>query len=1010
MNSNLEYKPIDRLLNMSSSLQYIDDYDPHFKIFHELMAVKVREILLVSSPYDAYIMEEDGSMASRIINEYHGLNLSQPPRITRVATADQALVLLAEHHFDLVVTMPHLGGMDGCVFGRKVRRHYPDTPVILLAHSVRDAVSQLDSLVEPCFDNTYIWCCDSDIMLAIVKCAEDRLNVDFDTAKAMVRVILLVEDSPQHRSALLPMLYSEVVEQTQAVLDEGLNELHRLLKMRARPKILTASCYEEAMQIYERYRPYIFCVMSDVRFPRGGRESARAGYDLLAEIRSITPDLPLLMLSTETANKELAREIPAVFVEKKAETMREGLHEFFLNHLGFGDFVFRTPDGVEIGRAGRLREFENELKTIPVESLLYHARCNHFSNWVMARAEIALAARLHKDHFKDITDSKELREDLISKVHALRKLRQQGVVAQFSAQDFDPEITDFARMGHGSVGGKARGIAFMSAQLNQAMRKSPIFSENTVKIPQTCVIASKGFDDFIRLNRLKTSADQSDRNIAQQFLHAQMPNWLLADLRAYLEKIKYPLSVRSSSLLEDAQFRPYAGLYQTYMLDNASPEFDIRLEQLVRAVKLVYASTWFEGPRSFSRSIGQAREDSMAVIIQQLAGSRYGDHFYPAISGVGQSYNYYPVDPMSSEDGIAHLAVGFGKTVVEGEQSLRFSPAYPRHLPQFSTVDDMLANGQRRFYCLDFSSSAGFVDENSNLVLRDIEDAAADYPVRLLSSTYIPEEHRIRDADLSGPKVLTFAAILKYDVYPLADLLKELLAVGREGMGCEVEIEFAVDLKDDSSKPVFYFLQIRPIVIGSEVQQLKISEQEQKKSFLHSTRALGHGVFSRMQDIVLVRPDRFDRALTRDIGVEIGKINRKLHAEERPYLLIGPGRWGTADRWLGIPVQWGDISGVGAIVELQDGAVQAEASQGSHFFQNITSLGIPYLMIGDGQGDDSVLFNWSRLGGHEVVQKGTYVTHIRCDRPFILKVDGISSEAVAFPGAVKGRQDRPEQR
>ncbi len=984
---------------MSSAPQYMDDYDPHFKIFHELMAFKVQEILLVSSPYDAYIMEEDGSMASRIINEYHGLNLSQPPRITRAATADQALTLLSRHHFDLVVTMPHLGGMDGCAFGRKVRKQYPDTPVILLAHSARDAVNQAEGLNDPCFDDTYIWCCDSDIMLAIVKNAEDRMNVDFDTARAMVRVILLVEDSPQHRSALLPMLYSEVVRQTQAVLDEGLNELHRLLKMRARPKILTASSYEEAMQLYERYRPFIFCVMSDVRFPRAGRDSARAGYKLLTGIRAKRPDLPLLMLSTETANKELALQIPAVFVEKKAETMRGELHDFFLNYLGFGDFVFRLPDGTEVARAARLREFEEQLQTIPAESLLYHAHCNHFSNWVMARAEIALAARLHKDHFKSITDSNELREDLLSKVHALRKLRQQGVVAQFSARGFDPEITDFARMGQGSVGGKARGIAFIASRLYQAVRKGSILAEHTVKIPQTCVIASNGFDDFIQLNNLKPSEDESDQEIEQRFVNSRMPDWLLADLRAYLEKIKYPLSVRSSSLLEDAQFRPYAGLYQTYMLDNGSAEFDIRLEQLVRAVKLVYASTWFEGPRAFSRTIGQAREDSMAVIIQQLAGSRYGDFFYPAISGVVQSYNYYPIEPMTSEDGIAHLAMGFGKTVVEGEQSLRFSPSYPRHLPQFSTVEDMLSNGQRRFYGLDFAADSGFSHENSNLVLRNLEDAAGEYPVRLLCSTYIPQEERIRDADLPGPKVLTFAAILKYDIYPLPGLLKELLSLGREGMGCEVEIEFAVDLQENPEKAVFYFLQIRPIVIGSEMQRLKITPQERELSFLRSTRALGHGVFDRMQDIVFVRPDRFDSALTRDIGVEIGKINRKLANERRPYLLIGPGRWGTADPWLGIPVQWGDISGVGAIVELQDGAVRAEASQGSHFFQNITSLGIPYLMIEEGQGEDSASLDWDWLRDREVEQDGEYVRHVHLEHPFILKVEGPKTEAVAFlPG------------
>jgi CheY-like chemotaxis protein len=984
---------------MVPSVQDCDEYDPHFKIFYELMAFKVREILLVSSPYDAYIMEEDGSMASRIINEYHGLNLSRPPRITRSATADHAMGLLGRRHFDLVVTMPHLGGMDGCAFGRQVREKYPDTSVILLSHSVRDVVNRAGELQYPCFDNTYIWCCDSDIMLAIVKNVEDRRNVDFDTRRAMVRVILLVEDSPLHRSTLLPMLYGEVVKQTQEVLDDGLNELHRLLKMRARPKILTAASYEEAMELYERYRPYIFCVMSDVRFPKNGMESATAGIDLLSEIRSRRPDLPLLMLSTETANRDAAKKIPAVFIEKKAETMRSELHEFFLNYLGFGEFVFRLPDGTEVARAGSLHEFESRLKTVPEESLLYHARCNHFSHWVMARAEIALAARLHKDHFRNIEDSRELREDLVSKVHALRKLRQQGVVAQFSAEDFDPEITDFARMGEGSVGGKARGIAFVASQLHQLQRKVDILNETDVRVPQTCVIAASGFDDFVRLNDLKPSDELSDAEISRQFLQAAMPEWLAANLRAYLEKITYPLSVRSSSLLEDAQFRPYAGLYETYMLGNDCPDFETRLDHLVRAVKLVYASTWFEGPRAFSRSIGQTRQDSMAVIIQELAGSRYGDFFYPAISGVAQSYNYYPVAPMTPEEGIAHLALGFGKTVVEGEQSLRFSPAHPRHLPQFSTVDEMLANAQRRFYALSCAEDDDFNHLNSNLVLRHVDDAADEYPVRLLSSTYIPDEHRIRDADLPGPKILTFAAILKYNLYPLPEILKHLLVAGREGMGCDVEIEFAVDLHSDPARSVFYFLQIRPIVIGSEMEQLKISDQERNAAFLRSSQALGHGVYSNMQDIIFVRPDRFDSSLTREIGVEIGKMNRKLHREGRPYLLIGPGRWGTADPWLGIPVQWGDISGVGAIVELQDGTIRAEASQGSHFFQNITSLGIPYLMVGQGgKGDDQSL-DWDRLLEHPAEQGGKFATHVHLDGPFVLKVDGTTSEAVAYdPG------------
>ncbi|MCI5223538.1 MAG: hypothetical protein D3924_12920 [Candidatus Electrothrix sp. AR4] len=608
----------------------------------------------------------------------------------------------------------------------------------------------------------------------------------------------------------------------------------------------------------------------------------------------------------------------------------------------------------------------------------------------MARAEVALAARLHKNQVQTVTNSDVLRKDLITKVHAQRKSRQQGVMTRFSPQEYDPNMTEFTRIGLGSVGGKARGIAFIASELRQARYRRSILAEYEVRIPRTCVIAASGFRDFIHLNALQPDETASDAEIELRFLHGNMPDWLLADLKAYLEKIHYPLSVRSSSLLEDARYRPYAGLYYTCMLENSSPDCTVRLDQLIQAVKRVYASTWFEGPRSYSRSIGQTRQDSMAVIIQQTTGRQYGKHFYPAIAGVAQSYNYYPLDPMTAEDGIVHIALGFGKTVVEGERSLRFCPAYPRHMPQFSTVDDMLKNAQRHFYCLRIGAEG---EQSGGFIQRELDEAAAEQPMRLLSSTYIPEEHRIRDANLPGPKVLTFASILKYDTYPLAELLKELLILGREGMGCEVEIEFAVDLADNPNASVFYFLQIRPIVIGSEAKQRRITEQERKAAFLRSTQALGSGLHERMQDILFVRPDVFDSAKTLDIASEIGSTNRVLHQQERPFLLIGPGRWGTADPWLGIPVQWRDISGVGAIVELRDGTMHAEASQGSHFFQNITSLGIPYLMAGQNGKNDFI--NWKWLLEQEAKTE-KYVSHVRLDTPFTLKVDGKRNEAVAF--------------
>ena len=981
---------------------YISEFDPLFRIFHELMPFKVREILLVSSSYDAYIMEEDGSLALKITHEYRGLNLSHPPRITRVETVEQALTLLEGKLFDLVVSMPHLGGVDCNTFGEKVKSMHPDLPVILLSHNVHDAVTPFADSSQCFIDNTYVWCGDSDLLLAIVKCVEDSKNVDFDIRKAGVRVVLLVEDSAAHRSQILPIVYEELVRQTQSVLDEGLNERHRLLKMRARPKVLTAETYEEAGRIFTKYRQNIFAVISDVRFPKGGVVTDDAGIHLMQLFRYEAPDLPILMLSTDQDNKEKVKAIPAVFAGKQVSTMGEDIQAFFLDYLGFGDFIFRMLDGTETARASSLKEFEQKLKTIPDESLLYHAQRNHFSNWVMARAEVALASRMHKHHFDKISDVNELREDLVFKVHALRRLRQRGVVAVFRPGSYDPEVMDFVKIGQGSMGGKARGIAFMGSQLQQGVQEDSVLAQVSVQIPQTCVITTDGFDDFVALNELQYVDGQTDEDVERIFLNAVVPEWLASDLRAYLKQIEYPLSVRSSSILEDAQFRPYAGLYNTYMLTNSAPDFEVRFGQLIEAVKLVYASTWFEGPRAFSRSIGQTGEDSMAVIIQQVTGNNYGGNFYPALSGVVQSFNFYPVPPMKSEDGIAYIALGFGKTVVEGEQSLRFSPVYPENLPQFSTTDDILKNSQHWFYSLDCSDTVLFSRTSSNLVRREVDDAVNEHPVSLLCSTYFPEEHRIRDADLPGRKIVTFAPVLKYGFFPLPKVMRELTALGRKGMGCEVEIEFSVDLHEDPAKSVFYFLQIRPIVTGSERRDVQITSDDYGRALLYSDRALGHGLFTSIYDIVYVKPEAFDTSLTRDIAAEIGKINRILHRENKKFLLIGFGRWGSADPWLGIPVQWSDISGVGAIVEIQGVGVDAEPSQGTHFFQNITSLGIPYLMIDEGLRPGESKENirrevqWEWFNSHDAVQETELIRHIRFKHPFVLKVNGQESKAIGY--------------
>ena len=980
------------------SNEVIANFDPHFKVFHDLMPFKVQEILLVSSLYDAFIMEEDGSIATRLINEYHGLNLSKPPKMTRVSSAVEALEVIAKKKFDMVITMPYLGGMDAFSLGMTIKKIQPDLPVILVGHNMRSTFP--NKLNNHGVDKIFIWCCQADLLLAIIKNVEDHRNVDVDTKRAMVRVIIYVEDSPLYRSLFLPLIYREVVRQTQSVLDESLNDRHRLLRMRARPRILMATNYEEAQYLYQTYKPYVFTVISDATFRQNGRVDTQAGFDFLRSIRSEINDLPLLMISTEQQNRAQAERIPAVFIDKNSSVIRDELHKFFLEHLGFGDFIFRMPDERAIGHASNLAEFEKQLKVIPVESLKYHTKRNHFSNWVMARSEVILARRLHRDYVPETDDLEKIRTDLVNKVHSLRKLRQQGVVVRFSAEVYDPDIMDFVKIGNGSMGGKARGIAFMWACLQGVQRENSVLHSHVVTIPKTCVITADGFDTFVEENNLHFSKYLPDDQVTDIFLDSALPAWLRQELRAFLQKSTKPLSVRSSSLLEDGQFKPYAGLYSTYFLANNNPDFNERLGQLESAIKMVYASTWFAGPIAFSKVTGHGREDSMAVIIQQLAGEQYDNSFYPAVSGVAQSHNFYPVLGMNADEGIAHIALGVGKTVVEGGKSLWFSPAKPKKLVQFSTVENMLKYSQREFYALDMDPGRCLKRDTSNLVLRTVQQAEHEFPVTMLASTYIAEENRIRDACLPGVKIMTFAHLLKYSSYPLAKILSELLKAGRAGMGGEVEIEFALHLHPELEKSVFYFLQVRPMVTGGETADVQICDHEKEIAFCSVSQSLGHGNFSNMADIVYVCPDCFDGAKTREMAIEIGAMNRQLLKEKRPFLLIGPGRWGSADPWLGIPVQWVDIAGVAAIIEVRNDKINADPSQGTHFFQNITSLGIPYLTLNETAGQESGkrtdFLNWRWLAEQVVVKKGKYIRHVRLQKPFVLKCDGIKSESVLF--------------
>lgn len=979
----------------------IPDFDSHFRRYHELMQHKIREILLVAGLYDAYIMEEDGSLTSRIINEYRGLNLSRPPRVTHVSTGKGALEAIERDKFDMVIVMPNLEDMSPRSLIFSIKAFAPGIPVIFLAHSDVDLFPIDDDGTCAMVDNQFIWLGDSDILLALVKSVEDRLNVDADTAGAMVRVLILVEDSPLYRSYFLPLLYRVVVRQTQRVIEESINEDHRLLKMRARPKILLADNYEDALNLFHRYQSYVFGVISDTRFPRNCRVRADAGVNLLSVIKRRIGHLPLLLMSSETENRELAKALGVVFMDKNLPDLVFRIEAFFKKYLGFGDFVFRDRQKKQVMTATDLQELEAALKVIPDEPIYYHAVRNHFSNWIMARSEISLALKLREMSLTTIDDVPAVRKQLVSSIHELRKWRQKGVVVQFDEKRFDPDVSDFVKIGQGEIGGKARGVAFIAHLLRNVPAIRSAYPDVDIDIPKTVVIATDAFNTFIEQNRLgnASQSDEFDQSVIRRFLKASMPQKIKNNLAVFLSRVNVPLSVRSSSIMEDAHFQPLAGIYRTCMIPNNHPDLSVRLEQLIHAIKIVYASTWFRRSRNFFQSISRRfQSDKMAVMIQHIVGKQYGRYYYPTLSGLATSLDYYPVPPVKTDDGMVKMVLGMGKTIEKEFNVMRFSPRFPKMLPQFSKIEDILQNAQRHFYALDLSTQpgrSGFL-QGGDLCRRDPAEAETEYPVRIMSSTYVPEEHRIRDVPfMHGHKILTFAQVLKYDLFPLPDLVNDILDLGKRAMGCPIEIEFAVNLneKKEDGKDAFFLLQIRPVSANTIREQMHINGSDIDRAFCYSTSSLGNGILNHLEDIVYVPPDLFRKEKTDRIAGDISRVNAALASEKRPYVLLGPGRWGSSDPWLGIPVRWPDISAVKVMIELRNTMINADPSWGSHFFQQITHSGIHYLTLSQ-NGDDFIDMEW--LSDQPIIQETSFIRHIRTLQPFKIKNDGTRSQCVIF--------------
>ena len=978
--------------------------DSEFRKFHDLMAKKVQNILLVSTAYDAWVMEEDCKLSERIVSEYRGLNLSRPPRLTWASSAEEALAFLAQRPFELIILMPQLAEREALTLGQRIKELSLGIPVYLLTH--REVFLPGETPPEG-IDRQFVWTGNADLLVALVKNAEDAMNVDFDTKSVGIRVIIVVEDSPRYQSCLLPILYRELVVQTQDVIREGLNQEHRLLTMRCRPKILLAASYEDALALFQRFEPYVLGVISDVRFPRGGRLDPVAGVDLLRAIKAQRFDIPLLLMSNESDNARKATEIPAWFVDKNSPSLLGDVRAFVLERLGFGDFIFRSEHGEQICRAGSLHALEERLKTIQAEALVRHSRHNDFSRWFFARTEFELADRLRPMSENDFASPELLRSGVIQMIRARREQRQKGIVANFNPKDFDPD-TDFFKIGKGSMGGKARGLAFLFSLLNRIPGLAEKYPGVDFSMPRTLGISTEGFDSFVRLNKFEflAGADMADDEVLRLVEKGRFPKWLKHQLKAYLAKVGHPLAVRSSSLLEDAQYQAYAGLYSTIMVPNNHADPDVRLAELVLAIKQVWASTFYQAPKAFSRRVSQRTdEEKMGVLVQQVIGEDYGGFFYPAISGVAQSYNYYPFGRMKPEDGVATIAFGFGKIVVDGGQTLRFSPCHPNILPQCPTVELALRTAQTEFYSLPLERWP-WPRADFSLFRRNIADAEGTGPLTLVASTFLPEEGRIRDTASipDRPRVLLFAPVLKHKILPLAEILKDVMGIAESAMGCPVEIEFACNLYPDKErKPVFSLLQLRPMSARADLNRVTITDEDREKAFCLSIHALGNAEKTDVRDIVFVRPDVFEVDKTVQIAAEIGRINASLVAEGRKYLLVGPGRWGTADRWLGIPVAWSDISGVSAIVETAHAQLRVEPSQGSHFFHNITTLGINYIMMSGKEGER---FDWQWLEGREVLAGGEHVEHVRLASPMVIKVDGRNSHCAIIPG--DGTAARPE--
>ncbi|QKG80466.1 PEP/pyruvate-binding domain-containing protein [Tenuifilum thalassicum] len=971
--------------------RFINQHNADRDIYHDLMPFKVQEILLISTLYDAYSIEREDRLTDNILGEYSKLSLSSVPRITGVSSLDEAIEKLEERYFNLIIIMMGADTVTPLKMASRIKGEYKHIPLYLLVNNsyIVNEIEKNPTTIEG-VDKIFVWNGEPKIFFSMIKLLEDKVNIENDTRIALTRAILLVEDSPKYYSRYLPLLYGSVLDQTKRVIEDvRTDDLYKVLRIRIRPKILLAGTYEEAIELINRYKDYLLCIISDVKFYRKGKLDDNAGVELIGQARQLLPDLPIILQSFEKSNEAIAHKLKAAFLDKNSESLMNDIKNFLSNYLGFGDFVFKDSEGTPIAIATSMEEFENALRIIPDESLLYHAQKNHFSMWLAARGEIQVARIIHPSKIDDFSGPSEIREYLLSTLKKYRQEKKRGKIVSFDS-NWEVDSSNIVSLADGSIGGKGRGLAFINT-LIYTFDISQYTPNINLLTPRTSIIGTNEFECFMERNNLyeKVFTCKNYEELQVYFLKAEISDQLKLRLDRLLQIYHRPLAIRSSGMLEDSVMQPFAGVFETYMIPNSHPDRSERLKRLTDAIKLVYASVFSPTSRAYIKAMNLRVEDEkMAVIVQEVVGSKYDNYYYPNISGVAQSHNYYPFGHINPEDGFANIAIGLGKHVVEGGRSYRFCPKYPTLINY--TMEDLIKNSQVDFLAVDLTKNDYNLlsGDEAGLKRLDLYDAEKHGNLKHCASVYSSENSSlIPGIGQPGPRVVNFANILKYNYIPLAQTIDVILDIVEEALGSPCEIEFAVDLnRDKNYKASFFLLQIKPLMASAQEYKLDINLIDPNKLIILSNNSMGNGHITSIQDVVYIKQKAFNKSMTLEMAKEVEEINAKLEDDDKQYVLIGPGRWGTRDRWIGIPVVWSQICNAKVIVETSFDDFPLDASYGSHFFHNVISMNVGYCSVPNN--DSFSKISWEMLDSLPAITEKRFFRHVRFPKPIDIKMDG----------------------